>query len=165
MNTHKNRDNFECIFLEIKLRKKNWPFVGGYNHRKENIDNFLYSLGTSLDYYIGKYDNIFLMGDFNSELTETEMAEFCETYNLTNLIKEPTCFKNPLNPSSIDLLLSRLFKNSQMIETGLSDYHKMTVTVMKSVFKKLPPVHIRYRDYKKFNDIYFVQDLVKAWRT
>ena len=80
------------------------------------------------------------MGDFNSELTETEMAEFCETYNLTNLIKEPTCFKNPLNPSSIDVLLmnkGRLYKTSQIIETGLSDYHKMTGTVMKSVFQKI----------------------------
>ena len=55
---------------------------------------------------MGKYDNVFIMGDFNSEGTETEMTEFCETYNLTNLIKEPTCFKNPLNPSSIDLLLT-----------------------------------------------------------
>ena len=70
------------------------------------------------------------------------MTEFCETYNLTNLIKEPTCFKNPLNPSPIDLLLTNRampFKTSTTIETGLSDYHKMTITVMKSVFKKLPP--------------------------
>ena len=52
---------------------------------------------------MGKNDNIFIMGDFNSEVTETEMTEFCETYILTNRIKAPTCFNNPLNPNSIDL--------------------------------------------------------------
>ena len=43
------------------------------------------------------------------------------------------------------------FKTSKAIETGLSDYHKMTITVMKSVFKKLPPHLMTYRDYKRFN--------------
>ena len=91
------------------------------------------------------------MGDFNSEVIETEMTELCETYNLTNLIKEPTCFKNPLNSSSIDFLLTNramLFEISKTIETGLFDYHKMIITVMKSVFKKLPPHLLTYRDYK-----------------
>ena len=71
VNTHKNIENFECIFFEIKLRKIIWLFVGGYSPRKENINDFLYYLSTSLDHYMGKYDNIFIMGDFNSEVTET----------------------------------------------------------------------------------------------
>ena len=138
VNTHTNIENFEFIFFEIKLRKK-WLFVGGYSPSKENINDFLYYLSMSLDHYKGKYDNIFIMGDFNPEITETEMTEFGETYNLTNLIKKPTCFKNPLNPSSLDLLLTNRamsFKTSTTIENGLSDHHKMTITVMKSVFKK-----------------------------
>ena len=31
------------------------------------------------------------------------------------------------------------FKTSTTIETGLSDYHKMTITVMKSVLKITTP--------------------------
>ena len=53
------------------------------------------------------------------------MKEFTETYNLNNLIKGPTGFKNPLNPSLIDLILtnrSRSFQNTRTIETGLSDH-------------------------------------------
>ena len=34
------------------------------------------------------------------------MSEFCQTYNLYNLITEPTCYKNPNNPSSIDMILT-----------------------------------------------------------
>ena len=29
------------------------------------------------------------------------MMDLCEMYNLQNLIKEPTCYKNANNPSSI----------------------------------------------------------------
>ena len=60
------------------------------------------------------------------------MKDFCETYNLENLIKDPTCFKNANNPSSIDIMLTDrniVFKNSITIETGLSDHHKMTIIV------------------------------------
>ena len=74
------------------------------------------------------------MGDFNIETNDSCMAEFCELYNLVNLITDPTCYKNPNNASNIDVILtnkSNLFKNSICFETGLSDYHLMTATVMK----------------------------------
>ena len=54
------------------------------------------------------------------------MKDFCEIYNLQNLIKEPTCFKSVQNPTSIDLILtnkSTSFENSFALETGLPDHH------------------------------------------
>ena len=75
-----------------------------------------------------------------------------------NLIQEPTCFKNPLNPSSIDVILTnkkRSFQNSQAIETGLSDHHKMTITVLRIFVKKQAPVFIKYRDYKNYDSLIF----------
>ena len=65
------------------------------------------------------------------------MKTFCEIYNLRNLIKEPTYFKNPQNPTCIDLLVTNKplsFKNTIVIETGLSDFHKMVVGVIKMHF-------------------------------
>ena len=73
-----------------------------------------------------------MLGDWNSVETEKNMANFCDTYGLVNLIKEPTCFKSNENPSSIDVILTNkkhCFQNSMTIETGLSDFHRMTVTV------------------------------------
>ena len=55
---------------------------------------------------MSKYDNFLLLGDFNSEMSEVAMKDFCDIYCLSNMIKEPTCFKNILNPSSIDLILT-----------------------------------------------------------
>ena len=74
---------------------------------------------------------------------------FSRSYNLKNLIKVPTCFKNPDFTTSIDALLApsyRSFHNSCAIETELSDFHKMIVTVMKSHFHKKEPKIIQYRD-------------------
>ena len=70
-------------------------------------------------------------------------------------MKQPTCFKNPENPSCIDLFLTnrpRSFCSSYIIETGLSDFHMMIVPVMKMHYRKLPPKIINYRDYKKFSN-------------
>ena len=45
------------------------------------------------------------------------------------------------------------------ITTGLSDFHKMVITVTKMTFHKNPPKEIYYRDYKKFNRDIFKQEL------
>ena len=71
-------------------------------------------------------------------------------------------FKNPNNPSCIDLILtncSRSFQNSGVIETGLSDFHKLVVTVMKTTFKKSKPKIITYRSYKSFSNDRFREAL------
>ena len=85
------------------------------------------------------WENFILLGDFNSEISENALKEFCDKYNLKNLVTETTCFKNPLNPSSIDLILTNRdisFQNSITMETGLSDHHKMIITVLKTLVPK-----------------------------
>ena len=56
---------------------------------------------------------------------------------MKSLIRVPTYYKNPANTTCIDLLLknsNRSFENSCTIKTGLSDFHKMIVTVLKIYF-------------------------------
>ena len=56
--------------------------------------------------------------------------------------------KNPNHPLSIDLFLTnapKYFQNSSVREAGLSDFHKMVITVMKMSFQKLEPKIINYR--------------------
>ena len=74
-----------------------------------------------------------LLGDLNVERSNPVLNDFCNVYNLFILVKEPTCFKNPNNPSCIDLFLTnrpRNFQNTLTIETRISDFHKMVITVM-----------------------------------
>ena len=154
--SHNLPNDVEGIFIEITIRKLKWLIVGGYNPHKETISYFLNHIGNQLDKHLQSYENLMLLGDFNSEMTEKEMIDFCEIYNLQNLIKDPTCYKNPSNPSSIDVILTNKkssFVDSMTIETGLSDHHKMTVTVLKQYFKKREPIVIHYRDFKSFNGL------------
>ena len=103
------------------------------------------------------------MGDFNTEPTESAMGEFMNIYNLENVIKRPTCYKNPDKRSYIDLMITnkiRSFHSSHIIETGISDFHKMTVSVMKIYVKKQKSNIIYYRDYKNFSNDQFRTDFL-----
>ena len=154
--------DLECTFLEMRIRQSKWLVVVGYNPHKKNIGSFLDKLGNEIDQYLPKYENFIMLGDWNSAVNEEEMKEFCEMYKLENLVREPTCFKNSENPSSIDVILTNKklsFQNTTVIETGLSDFHKMTVTVMKRYFEKNEPITIVYRDTKNFNGELFMKDL------
>ena len=103
------------------------------------------------------------MGVFNVEINENHMKS-CENYDLTNLIKQPICYKNPTNPTCIDLILTnapRSFHNNYVVETGLSDFHLMTMTVMRKSFKKYQPSIISYRSYKNFSNAAFRETLIE----
>ena len=57
---------------------------------------------------------------------------------------------------------NRSFQNLSVIESGLSDFYKMTVTVLRSFLKKSKPKVISYRDHKNFtNNNYrsFIEEL------
>ena len=154
-------ETVQGIFVEITLFKVKWLIGGFYNPNKLYIAEFLKNVGNSLDIYLNSYENLIILGDFNSEVTEKAMQEFCEIFNLKSLISQPTCFKTVLNPSCIDLILTnrkRCFQNSNVIETGISDHHKLTVTVLKTVFKKKKAKSIIYRDYKSFSKDKFSQE-------
>ena len=45
---------------------------------------------------------------------------------------------------------TRSFQSTRVLETGLSDFHLMTLAVMRKRFKKLQPRIINYRSYKNF---------------
>ena len=80
------------------------------------------------------------------------MSEFLYKFNAKNLVKEKTCFKSLDNPSCIDLFLTNVHQSFQntTVSTGLSDFHKMVVTIMKMSFPKAKPKIVQYRDEKNF---------------
>ena len=66
------------------------------------------------------------------------------------------------NPSCIDLFLTnrpKCFQSTMTMETGISDFHKMVITVLKFFYKKQKPKIIHYRNYKTFNANLFKEKL------
>ena len=73
-------------------------------------------------------------------------------HDLKNLIKEPTCFKNSEKLTIIDLILTnkpKCFQHSCPDESGISDFHKMTV--VKVIFKIQKAKIIFHHNYKIFD--------------
>ena len=144
----------KSFYVELNFQNKKWLLNCSYSPKHSCIGSHLDSLSKSIDSLSSKY-NIILLGDFNSCMEDSPMKTFGEIYKLRNLIKEPTSTR-------INLTLTnkpRSFKNTYMIETGLSDFHKMIVAVMKMHFPKMKPQVVSYRKYKDFHNETFLDSL------
>ena len=144
----------EYYLVELNLRKQKWLITCNCNPHKTRIKGYLECISKEITSHSSKYDNFLLLGDFNSEPAEEAMKSFCQIYNFENLLDKPTCYKNLTNPSCVDFILTnrpRSFQNSCTFESGLSDFPKMTLTVLKSSFAIQKPRILNYRNYKFFN--------------
>ena len=141
----------ENISVEVNLRSRKWLLSCSHNPKTNLIADHLHCIGRRIDFYSSNYDNFVVLGDLNTEISNSFLEQFCASYNLKSLIKEPTCFKSVDNPSCIDLILTnhpKCFQNSGVYETGISDFHKLTFTVLKAYFQKAKPRIIKHRDSK-----------------
>ena len=148
--------NQEAICFEVTITKRKWIIYAFYRSKSySKLDVFLEEFKNSVDKAINKYENIILIGDINVDMSNrnttgvdyADVSEFCDIFSLKNLIKDDTCF-SPIvkHPSLIDIILtnrSQSFQNSVAMETGISDHHKMIVTVMKNHIVRLQPYKIQ----------------------
>ena len=93
----------EGFYVEINLRNDKWLINCSYNPHKNMIGNHLRALSEKLDIYSTSYDNFISLADFNIEMEKQQILDFCDNYSLKNLIRQPTCYKGPNNPTCIDL--------------------------------------------------------------
>ena len=71
----------EAFLTEVKINKKKWLFCCSYNPQKALIEKHVNEVGKALDIYLNKYDHILLIGDFNSEIRERSVHDFCNVNN------------------------------------------------------------------------------------
>ena len=96
-------------------------------------------------------------------MEEQKIEAFCDDYCLKCLIRQPTCYKSPSNPTCANLILTNApqkFQSTCVLETELLDFYLMTVTVMRKIFEKLKPRTINYRPYKHFSNEAYKESLL-----
>ena len=91
----------ESFYVELNLRNSKWLVNCSYNPHKNSIGNHLDRISESLDLLSSDYEKMIFLGDFNVTDDEHYMKSFCKNYGLKNLIRQPTCYKNPSNPLSM----------------------------------------------------------------
>ena len=102
----------ESICSEITVNKVKWIALSLYRSPSpSNLQIFFEELTSFLNKAIYKYDNVLIMGDLNIDILNTEscghkkLHEICDTYSLSNLIKEKTCFASKKG-TLIDIILT-----------------------------------------------------------
>ena len=135
-----------------------------YNPHRNNTGNHLKELNDFLDLHSSPYEKVLILDDFIVEADYQNMKHFYDSYSIISLIKQPTSHNNPYHPKCIDLILAnmpRSFQATYVTETGLSDFHLMTLTVRRKIFKKLKPRVINYRSCKHFSNQVFKENLLE----
>ena len=150
----------EGFWIEVNFRRKKWLLCVSYNPHSNAIDSHVGSLTRSLALYSSIYDNHIVVGNFIVEVDDAAVSDFSNMFDLVSLIKEPTFYKHPEKLSCIDLILtnkSHSFQNSCVIETGLSDFHRMILTATKMTFQKLRLRLLNNRDYINLSIIKIIE--------
>ena len=133
----------------------------------ENLTGFFEETTISLTTVPSSYENILVMGDFNIKIKKckgvvsSNFSDFCDLFHLTNIVKFNTCFTKT-HTSLIDLILANRSSSSNktlVSEPSLSDHHKMITTFFKLHFSRPRLKVITYRNYKKFDEEKFLNDL------
>ena len=133
LTNHKLPHDIEGIFVELNLRKNKWLLFGSYHSPSQSDEYFFNHVKNGLDIYSKVYDKYMLVEDFNAQESEPCLSQFLFEMNESKSLSNPSC---------IDLVITKSFSNFQnmkAISTGLSDFHKMVVSVLKHTFHRSAP--------------------------
>ncbi|CAG2210860.1 unnamed protein product [Mytilus edulis] len=99
----------------------------------------------------------------SAEKSQT-LHDICDIFNLSQLVKGPTCFKKGCNPSLVDVIITN--KKNLCFKTinspnGVSDCHNIISTVVKGNLPAQKRRDVTNRSYKTFDIDEFTNDLQK----
>ena len=121
--------DIEALFIEINFIKYKWLLSGIYHPASQSDQYFFDKLDNALDVY-SNCENIFLVGDFNTQIGETCLDTFLYQHDLE---------------SCIDFILTnnpRSFFKTNTFFTGLSDFYELVLSVFRTTFCKSEPKEI-----------------------
>ena len=100
--------------------------------------------------------------DLNAQIGEQCFDDFLFQHELRSVNDKSNCYKNPDKPRCIDFILTNSplgFHKSDFLFTGLPDCHKLVLPAFKATFSKSKPKEIIYRNFEKFNEDDFKEEL------
>ena len=157
----------ETIWLEFTLSKKQWCVLFVYRPPQNNSKALFFNeISIILNQITNKYESFMIMGDLNKDTTDKTkdkcnyFSHLSDTFSLTNIINGKACFKAQKGTSIDVFLTNRLgsFHKTDIFETGISNHHKLILSVFRSYFTRIPPKTIKYINYKNFNETVFLHD-------
>ena len=162
IKTYKFPSEIEIIVLELIIKKVRLLLLNLYRPPRQCSMFFFNEVEKGLDLYRRKYEKFILLGDLHCEPSDSVIRDFMDSYNFTNMVRDPTCFKSS-NPTSIDLILTNgkgNLKSTTTAEKEVSDFHAMILTAITGGFVKRGPRIKTYRDYKSYRPDILIHDIL-----
>ena len=92
IKTYQFPSEIEIITLELIIKKDRWWLLNLYRPPNQCPKFFFNEIEKGLDFFSSKYEKLILIGDLNCEPSDSVIRDFMDSYNLTNMVKDPTCF-------------------------------------------------------------------------
>ena len=109
------------LYVSNQLLPKRSGGLFLFTDPQAQIKLFFNEIYITLNKILGKYDNILLAGDLNIDELKTgsdssnHLSDVKDVFNLTNLVKKPTCFKSQ-DRTLIDLMLTNRPRNLKTLK-------------------------------------------------
>ena len=121
MNKHSISSDIELIAVEFHQSKRKWLSLCLYKPPNQNDAVFVEAIIAIINEYSAQYEYIVIFDDFNMSIENSHFQNLMQIYDLSLLIKEPTCFQSH-NPTCIDNFLTNqkaMLMLNRLFETGL----------------------------------------------
>jgi hypothetical protein len=152
-------ESVESISVEINMNKKKWLLIGAYKPPTVSENIFTSDFIKCLDQVTCNYDNFMVLGDLKFDYLHAEkgnaLKNVCDIFDLTNLIKNPTCLCKDANPSLVDVILTNKPTSCGKIcnfDCGISDEHNIISVQFKSEMPQKSKSKRLFRSYKNFDN-------------
>ena len=162
-------NTIEAIHVELLISEHKWLLMANYRPPPQSPKSYTENATKALDSAFNNFDNVILLGDLNFNMLIKEksapLTELCDIFDLTNMVKEPTCFPKNSNPSLLDVILTNkpsTFNGTRICDTGLSDVHRLVACVMKNTVKQKRNGKTTYRSFKNLDETALLRDIENA---
>jgi hypothetical protein len=159
-------EKIETLCHEVYISDRKWLIAGAYKPPSMSNNEFTEHFSRFADRSLIHYEHMLLFGDLNFDMLNSDKSatlnDFCDIFNLSQLVNGPTCFKKGCIPSLVDVIMTNkksLCFKSQNVPTGVSDCHNIISTVIKGEVLHEPKKLRYYRSYKTFDIENFNDDI------
>ena len=158
------KNGIESLVIQIKDNNINNFFLHIYKPPNVNVNILNHAIESMLNICFQESNNVTIIGDLNVNFLNhpNQLTQVCDSFDLKQIVKGPTCFKSSDNPSLLDLILTncpRSITSSINLPLGISDFHNFISAATKINRPSNEPRTINYRTMKNFNEDVYKQDL------
>ena len=162
-----NANGIESIVIEVKTKSEKYFIVFMYRAPSAPLCHLINAIEEIYDACLRESTTVYLIGDVNVELLKPThaLSSILDLYSIKNVIQGPTCFKNVLNPTLLDIILTNKplrVANVLNVSAGISDFHNLVCAATGLHKPDEVARQITYRTFKNFDEALYIKDLESA---